>query len=88
MAKSDISETFRLLPLNPDIYHLMGFTWEEMWYYDICLPMGCSSSCMLFSAFTDVIVYILKVKYGVEYVVKILYDFLFCQDRESIVRSV
>ncbi len=39
--------------------------------------MGCSSSCRLFSAFTDAIVYILKVKYGVDYVVKILYDFLF-----------
>ncbi len=69
MAKSDIPEAFRLLTLNPDIYHLMRFTWEEMWYYDKSLPMGCSSSCRLFSAFTD--------KYGVEYVVKILDDFLF-----------
>ncbi len=52
---------------------LMGFTWEEMWYYDKCLPMSCSSSCRLFSAFTDAIVYNLKVKY----VVKILEEFLF-----------
>ncbi len=48
MAKCDISEAFRLLLLNTDIYHLMGFTWEKMWYYDKCLPMGCSSSCGLF----------------------------------------
>ncbi len=53
MAKSDISEAFRLLPLNPDIYHLMGFTWEEMWYYDKCLPMrvaalvGCSQHSLM-----------------------------------------
>ncbi len=45
LAKSDISEAFRLLPLHPDIYHLIGFKWEGLYYYDLqlCLPIGCGS---------------------------------------------
>ncbi len=51
LAKSDISEAFRLLPLHPDIYHLMGFKWEGLYYYDLYLPMGCGRSCQRFRCF-------------------------------------
>jgi hypothetical protein len=34
MAKSDISDAFRLLPLNPSQYHLMGFMWRGKYYHD------------------------------------------------------
>lgn len=77
MAKADIKDAFRLLPLNPEVYHLMGFSWKGKYYYDKCLPMGCSSSCRLFSTFTDAIAYILKEHYGVENSKKILDDFFF-----------
>ncbi len=77
IAKSDISETFRLIPLNTQEYHIMRFTWEAKYYYGKCLPMGCSSSCRLFSVFTDAIVLILRNKYGVENVEKIVDDFFF-----------
>ena len=60
LAKSDISDAFRLLPLHPEVYHLMGFTWDSQWFHDKFLPMGCSSSCRLFSTFTDAIVHILR----------------------------
>jgi len=40
MAKSDIEDAFRLLPIHPDDHHLLGFTWEGKYYYDTCLPMG------------------------------------------------
>ena len=45
MAKSDIKDAFRIMPVNPDDYHLLGFTWENQYYYERCLPMGASSSC-------------------------------------------
>ncbi len=83
LAKSDISEAFRLLPLHPSQYHLMGFKWKNKYYYDRCLPMGCSSSCRLFESFSDAIVHILKTKYEVLYIVKVLDDFLFLSDRED-----
>ncbi len=53
LARSDISEAFRLIPLHPSVSHLMGFKWLNKYYFDKCLPMGCSSSCKLFSFFTE-----------------------------------
>jgi hypothetical protein len=38
MAKSDIEDAFRLLPIHPDDPHPLGFTWEGKYYYDTCLP--------------------------------------------------
>jgi hypothetical protein len=52
MAKSDIEDAFRLLPIHPDDHHPLGFTWEGTYYYDTCLPMDCSSSCQLLDNFS------------------------------------
>ncbi len=60
-----------------DLSYPYLFSWENKWYYDRCFPMGCSSSCRLFSGFTDAIAYILMVRYGVKNLVKCLDDFLF-----------
>ena len=32
MAKADISDAFRLLPLHPSQYHLAGFSWNNKFY--------------------------------------------------------
>lgn len=40
MAKTDIKDAFRIIPVNPKYYHLLGFTWEGQFYYERCLPMG------------------------------------------------
>jgi len=52
MAKTDISNAYRNLPLKPEEYHLFGFKWNNLYYYDRCLPMGCSSSCQIFERFS------------------------------------
>ncbi len=76
LAKSDIKSTFRIVPLHPSQYHLMGFTWEGKYYYDKCLAMGLSSFCQIFET-----VFILKTMYGIIDVVKVLDDFLFVEKR-------
>ncbi|XP_033739135.1 uncharacterized protein LOC117326493 [Pecten maximus] len=48
MAKADIEDAFRLLPIHPSQYKYVGFMWDNKYYFDKCLPMGCSSSCQLF----------------------------------------
>ena len=45
MAKSDVADAFRLIPLHPSQHHFAGFSWEGNYYYDKCLPQGGSSSC-------------------------------------------
>ena len=78
LAKSDIAEAFRIIPLHPSQYHLTGFFWNGF-YYDKCLPMGCSSSCQIFSLFSDALLWILKNKLNTKHVIKVLDDFLFVE---------
>ena len=40
MAKTDIQDAFRIIPINPSDYHLLGFSWNDQFYYDKCLPTG------------------------------------------------
>ena len=51
MAKMDIEDGFRNIPVHPCDYHLLGFQWEGQFYYDKCLPLGASSSCKIFETF-------------------------------------
>ena len=53
MPKTDIKTAFRIIPVHLDDHPLLGMKWENLYYYDRCLPMGCSSSCALFEAFSS-----------------------------------
>ena len=72
MAKSDIADAFRIKPIHPTDYHLTGFQWNNKFYYDKCLPQGCSSSCKFFESSTDALVWIMKTKFGVKHIVKVI----------------
>ena len=88
MAKTDISDAFRIIPLHPSQYHLAGFFWKGF-YCDKCLPMGCSSSCKIFEEFSTALKWILATKFGIKNVVKILDDFLFIEpDKTSCSNSL
>ncbi|KAJ1106593.1 hypothetical protein NDU88_003994 [Pleurodeles waltl] len=51
MAKADIESAFRLLPVHPSSFHLLGMQWAGQYFYDKCMPMGCAVSCALFETF-------------------------------------
>ena len=44
MAKTDVRNAFRILPVHPSDYHLLGIQWKGKWYHDTCLPIGLASS--------------------------------------------
>ena len=48
MAKTDIKSAFRIIPIHSQDYSLLGIKWADKYYFDRCLPMGCSSSCAIF----------------------------------------
>lgn len=48
MAKLDIEDGFRNIPIHPAGYHFLGFMWDNQYYFDKYLPMGASSPCRLF----------------------------------------
>ena len=52
VAKTDIESAFRLMPIHPHDYNLLGFVVDGKFYYDRCLPMGSSVSCRTLSSGT------------------------------------
>lgn len=76
LAKCDIEKAYRNLPLAPTAYHLFGFKWNNLFYYDKCLPMGCSSSCQIFEQFSTAIQWIGKNDMPSGLIFHILDDFL------------
>ena len=87
LAKTDVKSAFRIIPVNPDSYHLLGFQWQQRFYYDRTLPMGLSASCQIFESFSTAIQWVAQTKLGLPYMFHILDDFLIintslvkCQD--------
>ena len=87
LAKVDIADAFRLLPVHPDNHNLLGFKFKWRYYFDTCLPMGCAASCKIFERFSDAIVHILHAQYNVELIIKVLDDFLFISQINSNVKK-
>ncbi len=40
MAKVDLKDAFRLCPVCPEDWHLLGIYWKREYYIDKCLPFG------------------------------------------------
>ena len=83
MAKADIAEAYRLVPVHPSCYNLLGFKLKEEFFYDRCLPMGACSACKIFERFSSALLFILTSVYKVKHVVKLLDDFLFIGETEK-----
>ena len=77
LAKGDLKDAYRQVPLAPDQYWLVGFKLQGCYYHDNRLPMGARSSCAIFERVASALAYILRSKYRVRYVIKMLDDFLF-----------
>ena len=75
MVKVDILQAFRQIPVRKVDYPLLGFKWKGKFFYDRCLPMGASSSCKMFEAFSSALEWILLKRLGVSYCVHCLDDF-------------
>ena len=76
MAKTDIQNAFRIIPLHPSQYKLLVFKFNGKWYVDKNLPMGARSSCSIFDRFSAAIEWVMREKLDIKHVVYILDDFL------------
>jgi hypothetical protein len=76
LARMDILSAFRLLILHPDEFELFGFHIKNQFYFDKCLPMGCSASCALLKFFSTFLEWAIKFKSGKISVEHYLDDFL------------
>ncbi|MEW8091241.1 MAG: hypothetical protein AB2784_16615, partial [Candidatus Thiodiazotropha endolucinida] len=80
LAKTDIQSAFRIVPVHPDAYELLCFSWEGKFYYDRCLAFGASSRCRIFERVSSALEWIALSKLRASAVVKILDDFLFIEN--------
>ena len=77
MAKTDIKSAFRIIPIHPTDFELLGMKWDNLYYYDQALPMGCSTSCSIFESFSTALEWIATSHLRASAVLHILDDFLF-----------
>lgn len=76
LTKTDIKNAFRIIPIHPDDYGLLGMQWRGLYYYDRCMPMGCSSSCLTFETFSTAVEWVAHNKLKIDYILHLLDDFL------------
>jgi hypothetical protein len=48
LCKMDLSNAFRLLPIHPSDFCLLGMRIDDKYYIDKCMPFGCSLACSTF----------------------------------------
>lgn len=75
MAKGDLKSAFRLIPIHPDDWNLLGIYWQSKFYVDLYLPFRLRSAPYIFNQLSDALEWILKHNYGVKNVIYILDDF-------------
>ena len=79
MAKTDLKSAFRLIPVHPDHWHLLGIHWQSQYYIDLYLPFGLRSAPFLFNQLSEGLEWILKHNYGLKNVIHILDDFFIAE---------
>lgn len=75
LAKLDLKEAYRAVPVHPADQCLFGVGWEGAVYIDCALPFGLRSAPKIFSALTDTMMWILH-RRGVKLALHYLDDFL------------
>ena len=60
LAKIDVKSAFRLLPVHPLDWHLLGLSWKNALYIDSCLPFGLCLALKLFNLLADLLALVLK----------------------------
>lgn len=75
MAKTDIQSAFRLLPVHPEDFELLGICVEKQYFVDKALPMGASCSPAVFEKFSTFLEWAAKTVSGSDMITHFADDF-------------
>ena len=75
MAKLDIRDAYRIVPIHPEERVFLGVQWQGHVYIDCQLPFGLASAPAIFNALADALEWILRQR-GIRAVIHYLDDFL------------
>ena len=76
MAKVDIKNAYRIIPVHPEDRALLGMQWEGALYVDAALPFGLRSVPKIFTCVANVLEWMMLREQGVQQVLHYLDDFL------------
>ena len=77
MAKMDVKSAYRIVPVHPQDWYLLGMQWKDKVYVDAALPFGLRSASKIFNALADTIEWIVR-EHGVPHLWHYLDDYITC----------
>ena len=75
LVKLDVKDAYRIVPVHPADYHLLGISWEGNIYVDRALPFGLRSAPKIFNAVADILGWVFS-QSGIRHHLHYLDDFL------------
>ena len=87
LAKTDIKNAFRIIPIRSQDHGLLGIRWKGLYYYDRCMPMGCSSSCRTFETLSSALEWIARKKMKIDHIIHLLDDFLIIAPSQTLCKG-
>ena len=76
LTKLDIRNAFRLIPVHPSDWPLLGISWNGQFYYERVLPFGLRSSPFIFDRVASAIEWIIRNHFSISDLLHYLDDFL------------
>ncbi|XP_046337870.2 uncharacterized protein LOC124119423 [Haliotis rufescens] len=76
LAKFDVKSASRMMPVHPQDFELLGLCFQGKYYFDKCLPFGCSISCSVFEKFSTFLQWCVQQKLPNGQLMHYLDDFL------------
>ena len=84
MGKIDIKHAFRLCPVRPVDWQLLGMFWQDRYFIDTRLPFGSRSSPYIFNTFADALAWILIHLFAIPYLLHYLDDFFLADNNKKL----
>ncbi|XP_065177334.1 uncharacterized protein LOC135807904 [Sycon ciliatum] len=76
LTKVDIRNAFRLCPVAPSDWHLLGISWDGRYYFEKVLPFGLRSAPYIFDKFASALHWVLEDTCRLPHLIHYLDDFL------------
>ncbi|XP_060070454.1 uncharacterized protein LOC132550409 [Ylistrum balloti] len=76
LMKTDITDAFKLIPIDPFLWPYHGVKWNNKYYFFTCLVFGCRSSPKIFDSLSRAVCWIAKNKYNIRNILHLLDDFI------------
>ena len=75
MARFDVQNVYRIVPVHTENRHLLGMKWNGAFYVDMALPFGVRSASYIFTCIANLVVWVAKQNYDVTFLMHYLHDF-------------